>query len=68
MSTPSSPFNVVNLYGSGCLRGVTVAMPTAQVQRLLPKGLELGPQSVTPPGVACHDRRMRSATRPVQPV
>lgn len=50
MSTPSSPFNVVNLYGSGCLRGVTVAMPTAQVQRLLPKGLELGPQTVTPPG------------------
>ncbi len=50
MSSPNNPFNLVNLYGTGTLRGVTVAMPAAQVLRLLPAGLELGPQSVTPPG------------------
>ena len=44
------PFNRVNLHGDGCFRGVTLALPAAQVLRLLPAGLLLGPQDVTPPG------------------
>ena len=50
MSRSSNPFNLVNLHGQGCFRGVTLALPTAQVLRFLPAGLVLGPQQVTPPG------------------
>lgn len=45
-----NPFNVVNLHGTGCFRSVTLALPIEQVARFLPAQLELGAQSVTPPG------------------
>jgi hypothetical protein len=47
---PTSPFDVVNLHGDGTMRGVTLALPTARVRDFLPAGLELGEQTVTPPG------------------
>jgi len=50
MSRTSDLFNLVNLHGDGCLRGVTLALQKAQVLRFLPAGLELGEQTVTPPG------------------
>ena len=50
MNSIRKPFNLVNLHGEGCFRSVTLALPTAQVLRLLPAGLVLGPQSVTPAG------------------
>ena len=50
MNPSRKPFNRVNLHGEGCFRGVTLALPTAQVLRMLPAGLVLGPQTVTPPG------------------
>jgi len=48
--TPASPFAAINLHGDGTMRGVTLALPTAQVRDLLPAGLELGDQKVTPAG------------------
>src|SRR4051812_44491898 len=45
-----NPFNVVNLHGQGTMRGVTLSLPTYAVRNLLPAGLELGPQNVTPAG------------------
>lgn len=48
--TPANPFAAINLNGDGTMRGVTLALPTARVRDLLPAGLELGEQQVTPPG------------------
>jgi hypothetical protein len=50
MAPTNNPFNLVNLHGDGCFRGVTLALPIAEVQRFLPNGLVLGAQNVTPPG------------------
>jgi hypothetical protein len=47
---PFDPFNFVNLSGTGTMRGVTLALPTDRVREMLPKGLDLGPQNITPPG------------------
>jgi hypothetical protein len=47
---PFDPANVVNLSGTGTMRGVTLALPTRTVRDLVPNGLELGSQSITPPG------------------
>lgn len=47
---PLIPFNHINLIGEGIMRGVTVVLPTAEVQNLLPHGLELGEQRLTPSG------------------
>jgi hypothetical protein len=49
MSTPF-PFGLINLGGYGHMRGVTLARPTDSVRNLLPAGLELGDQDVTPKG------------------
>jgi hypothetical protein len=46
----SNPFASVNLHGDGTMRGVTVALPTERVNDFLPAGMELGEQSVSPPG------------------
>jgi hypothetical protein len=48
--TPANPFAAINLNGNGTMRGVTLALPTARVRDLLPAGLELGEQKVTPSG------------------
>ncbi len=48
--TSANPFAVINLNGTGTMRGVTLALPTDRVRELLPAGLEPGEQSVTPPG------------------
>ena len=45
-----NPFDIVNLHGEGTMRGVTLALATARVRDFLPVGLELGEQTVTPPG------------------
>jgi hypothetical protein len=47
---PFDPFNLWHLSGMGTLRYVTLALPTATVSNLLPAGLELGPQQITPKG------------------
>src|SRR5215211_8720617 len=47
---PFDPFNQWHLSGNGAFRYVTLALPTAAVRNLLPAGLELGPQSITPAG------------------
>ena len=47
---PFDPANVVNLSGTGTMRGVTLALPTDRGRDLLPNGLELGSQSITGPG------------------
>jgi hypothetical protein len=49
MSTPF-PFGLINLAGYGHMRGVTLARPVDAVRDLLPAGLELGDQDVTPKG------------------
>jgi len=49
MSTPF-PFGMINLGGYGHMRGVTLARATDSVRNLLPAGLELGEQNVTPKG------------------
>jgi hypothetical protein len=49
MSTPF-PFGLINLAGYGHMRGVTLARPKDAVRNLLPAGLELGDQDVTPGG------------------
>ena len=46
---PFDPFNLWHLSGMGTLRYVTGAA-TATVRNLLPAGLELGPQKITPEG------------------
>jgi hypothetical protein len=45
-----NPFSAINLSGDGIFRGVTLAVPTARVEALLPPGLVLRAQSVTPAG------------------
>ena len=50
MTTPANPFAAINLNGTGTMRGVTLALPTDRVRDLLPAGLELGDQQVTPAG------------------
>jgi hypothetical protein len=47
---PLIPYNYINLVGDGIMRGVTIVLPTAEVQGLLPHGLELGEQDLTPRG------------------
>jgi hypothetical protein len=47
---PFDPFNVIHLSGMGTMRYVTLALPRDSVRNLLPNGLELGPQTMTPPG------------------
>jgi hypothetical protein len=48
--TPANPFAAINVNGYGTMRGITLALPTAHVRKMLPAGLELGAQQVTPPG------------------
>jgi hypothetical protein len=45
-----NPFSAINLGGDGVFRGVTLAVPKERVQALLPSGLVLGEQTVTPAG------------------
>ncbi|MEO5818042.1 MAG: acetoacetate decarboxylase family protein [Gemmatimonadaceae bacterium] len=45
-----NPFSAINLGGNGVFRGVTLAVPKERVEALLPTGLALGEQSVTPAG------------------
>jgi len=45
-----NPFSAINLSGDGVFRGVTLAVPKARVEALLPPGLALGPHDVTPAG------------------
>ena len=47
---PPSPYDDIRVIGDGVMRGVTLVLPTPTVRELLPWGLELGPQSLTPPG------------------
>ena len=47
---PFDPFNMMHLSGMGTMRYVTLALPRDAVHNLLPNGLELGPQTMTPPG------------------
>ena len=46
----NNPFNAINLSGEGAMRGVTLALPVERVRNMLPAGLELGAQNVTPEG------------------
>ena len=46
----SCPFPGVQLNGDSTMRGVMLALPIREVHNFLPAGLELGPQTVTPPG------------------
>lgn len=48
--TTFNPFASVNLHGDALMRGVTLALPTATVRNLIPAGLDLLPQDVTPAG------------------
>ena len=45
-----NPLPMLNLSGSGTQRGVTLALPVDKVRSMLPAGLELGRQDVTPAG------------------
>ncbi len=47
---PPSPYNDVRLIGDGVMRGATLVLPTQTVRDLLPHGLVLGAQTLTPPG------------------
>ena len=47
---PFNPYDYVSLDGFGIMRGVTLALPSGQVSGVLPPGVVLGAQSVTPPG------------------
>jgi hypothetical protein len=49
MSRPN-PFSMFGLNGDGRFRSVTLELPSDRVARLLPPGIELGPQDVTAPG------------------
>jgi len=46
----TNPFAVINAHGEADTRGVTLALPIDRVRNLLPDGLELCPQEVTPKG------------------
>jgi hypothetical protein len=46
----NNPFNLVNANGEADTRGVTLALPIDRVRNLLPVGLDLLPQHVTPKG------------------
>lgn len=48
--TPANPFAAINLSGDSLMRGATFALPVDRVRNLLPTGLDLGPQDVTPQG------------------
>jgi hypothetical protein len=47
---PFDPFNLFHLAGVGTMRNITLALPIETVRSVLPHGLELGPQQMTPPG------------------
>ena len=47
---PFNPYSYVTLDGYAVTRAVTLALPREHVSTLLPYGLVLGPQHVTPPG------------------
>jgi hypothetical protein len=47
---PANAFAAIHLHGEGTMRGVTLALPTDQVRNLLPAGMELGNQDVSPRG------------------
>lgn len=47
---PLTPLSYINLVGNGIIRGATLVMPSDYVRNLLPWGLELGAQDLTPPG------------------
>ncbi|MFO0756797.1 MAG: acetoacetate decarboxylase family protein [Byssovorax sp.] len=44
------PYGSVSLDGDAILRGVTLALPSDTVRGMLPYGLDLGDQRLTPPG------------------
>ncbi len=46
----TNPFAMFNLHGDATMRIVTLVFPSDDVRRLLPVGLDLGAQGVTPPG------------------
>jgi len=48
--TSQHPFNAIRLNGESTMRGVTLAVPWELVRLLLPAGLELGSQNLTPAG------------------
>jgi len=50
MTSANPSFAAINVNGTGTMRGVTLALPSACVRGMLPPGLELGAQQVTPPG------------------
>src|SRR5262249_28884272 len=45
-----NPFAAVNLHGDGSMLGGTVSLPRDRVSLFLPVGMQLGEQSVSPPG------------------
>lgn len=47
---PATPWQFVQLVGDGDIRCATLVLPTPQVRALLPWGLDLEPQTLTPPG------------------
>lgn len=47
---PMTPLSYINLVGNGIIRGATIVLPSDTVRNLLPWGLDLAPQSLTPPG------------------
>lgn len=44
------PLNMFHLSGTGVMRYMTLALPVQTVRSMLPNGLELAPQSLTPAG------------------
>ena len=46
----SNPYTTLHLSGTGTMRYVTLALPTASVRELLPNGIDLGKQELTPEG------------------
>lgn len=46
----TNPFAAINAHGGAVTRGVTLALPSDCVRNLLPAGLDLGTQDVTPRG------------------
>jgi hypothetical protein len=47
---PPLPYGFINLVGDGHLRGTTLVLPTERVRHMLPHGLDLGEQQLTPKG------------------
>jgi hypothetical protein len=47
---PINPYESIVLTGDSVMRGVTLELPTEQVEAMLPHGLRLGAQDVTRPG------------------